>query len=60
MGGDFGQTEVEDLGVSALGDEDVGGLNVAMDDALGMCGVEAVGDSMPSESTVSMSRGYPR
>ena len=43
-GSDFCQTEVENLGVSALGHEDVGRLNVAMDDALGMCGVEAAGD----------------
>ena len=30
--------------MSAIGDEDVGGLDVAMDDALGVGGVEAVGD----------------
>ena len=43
-GSNFGQTEVEDLGVPALGHEHVGRLNVAMDDALAMCSVEAVGD----------------
>jgi hypothetical protein len=41
-GRDFGQTEIENLGVSALGDKNVGGLDVAMDDALGVRGVEAV------------------
>ena len=40
----FGQAEVEDLGVSALGDEDVRGLDVAMDDAAGVRRVERVGD----------------
>ncbi len=43
-GRDFGQAEIENLGVAALGDEDVGGLDVAMDDALGMRGIEAVGN----------------
>ena len=42
--GNFGQAEVEDLGVSALGDENVGGLDVAMDDVLAVRGVERVGD----------------
>ena len=42
--GDFRQAEVENLGVSALGDENVGGLDVAMDDAFAVRGVERVGD----------------
>ena len=41
---DFGQAEVENLGVSALGHENVGGLDVAMDDAFAVRGVERVGD----------------
>ena len=41
---DFCQAEVENFGVSALGDEDVGGLDIAMDDAFAMGGIEGVGD----------------
>ena len=43
-GGDFGEAEIENFGVAAAGDEDVGGFDVAMDDLLGVGGVEAVGD----------------
>ena len=40
----LGQAEVENLGVSALGDEDVRGLDVAMNDAFGVGRVESVGN----------------
>jgi hypothetical protein len=43
-GSDFREAEVENFGLAAAGDEDVGGLDVAMDDALGVGGVEGVGD----------------
>ena len=42
--GGFGEAEVKNFGVAPLGDEDVGGLDVAVDDAFGVGGVEAVGD----------------
>ena len=42
--GDLGQAEVQNLGVAALGDENVRGLDVAVNDSLGMRGVESVGD----------------
>ncbi len=42
--GNLGEAEVENLGVSALRDENVRGLDVAMDDAFGVSGVESVGD----------------
>src|SRR5208283_283325 len=38
------QAEIQNLGVASGGDENVGGLDVAMDNALGMRGIEGVGD----------------
>ena len=43
-GGKFGEAEIEDFGVAASGDEDVGGLDVAVDDAFGVGGIESFGD----------------
>ena len=40
----LGQSKIEDLGVAALGDEDVGGLDVTVDDALAMRRVQRIGD----------------
>src|SRR5262249_54875561 len=42
--GYFGEAEIEDFGVAAAGDENVGGLDVAMDDAFGVSGIERVRD----------------
>jgi hypothetical protein len=38
------QPEVENLGVPALGDEEVSGLDIAMHDALGVSRVQCVGN----------------
>jgi hypothetical protein len=43
-GDSFGETEIENFCLAARGDEKVGGLDVAMDDALGVSGVEGVGN----------------
>ena len=40
----FRQAEVEQLGLSALGHENVCGLDVAVDDSLAVRGVERIGD----------------
>jgi len=40
----FGQAEVENLSVSALSHEKIRGLDVAMDDAFGVGGVEGIGN----------------
>ena len=42
--GHLREAEVENFGVAALGDENICGLDVAMDDAFGVRGVERVGD----------------
>ncbi len=41
---ELGQAEIENLGLAALRDEDVGRLDVAMYDPAGVCRVERVGD----------------
>ncbi len=41
---DLCQSEIENLRLPATGYEDVGGLDVLMNDALGVCGVESVGN----------------
>ena len=40
----FGETKIKNLGGAALGDEEVGGLDVAVDDIFGVSGVESVGN----------------
>ena len=42
--GGFGEAEVEDFGLAGVGDEDVGGFQIAVDDALGVGVVDGVGD----------------
>ena len=40
----LGQAEVENLGVTAIGHEDIRGLDVAMDNAAGVGRVESIRD----------------
>ena len=40
---DLRQTEIENLGMTALGHEDIGGLDVPVDDACAVGGIEGVG-----------------
>ncbi len=56
---DLGQPEVENLGMAALGDEDVGGLDVAMDDASRCAASSASAISMARDKRTSVSRGRP-
>src|SRR5579863_9981891 len=39
---DFGEPKIEEFGMAALGDKDIGGLDVAMKDASRVGGVEGV------------------
>ncbi|HME31799.1 MAG TPA: hypothetical protein VKG65_03505 [Terriglobales bacterium] len=41
---DLGQSKIKDLSVTAFGYEDIGRLDVAVDDSLGMSGVQRVGN----------------
>ena len=43
-GSHFRQPEIENLRVPAIRDEEVRGLDVAMDDPCGVCGLQRVGD----------------
>jgi hypothetical protein len=40
---DFSQAKVENLGVAALGHKNIRGLDVTVNDALGVCGVQSIG-----------------
>ena len=43
----FCQPEVEQFRLAGFGDEDVGRLDISVDDAFGMSGIEGVGDLDP-------------
>src|SRR5438105_4101079 len=56
-GRDLRQAEVENLGMAALGDENIGGFDVAVDDALAVGGIEGLCDLDGRESRTSRSSG---
>ena len=56
---DLGQAEIENFGVSAIGDEDIRRLDVAMNDALGMSGIERVGNLDAEVNTSDRFEGLP-
>ena len=58
-GATIGESEIENFGVAAIGDKNVGRLDVAMDDTFGVGGVESLGDFDGSERTSSISMGRP-
>jgi hypothetical protein len=41
---DLGQPEVQNLGVPALGDKNIGRLDVAVNDPLGVGSIQCIGD----------------
>jgi hypothetical protein len=53
----FGNTEIENLGVLALGDKDISGFDVAVNDLCGVRRIERIGDLDADDITVSIGRG---
>jgi hypothetical protein len=53
------QAKIENLRVPSLGEEDIGGLDVAMNNALGVRCVESIGDFDRQISNWSVSSGRP-
>jgi hypothetical protein len=59
-GSDLRQAEIQNLGMSAFGDEDVGGLDIAMKMPRECAASRPSAMAMPRESKVSLSMGLPR
>jgi hypothetical protein len=55
----FGNTEIENLGVLALGDKDISGFDVAVNDLCGVRRIERIGGLDADDITVSIGRGRP-
>src|SRR5246127_1299018 len=55
--GELGETEIENLGMPAFGDKNIGGLDVTMNDAFAMSGIESVGHfNRQAEQNVGIER----
>ena len=55
----FRQAEIQNLGVAAIGDENVGRLDIAVNDAFGMRGVQRIGNLNRDRKQLSNSSGLP-
>ena len=53
----LGEAEIQNFCLAALADENIGGLDVAMDDAFGVRGFERVGDLDARASSSLISKG---
>ena len=58
-GYDFRQSKIENLRLPMLSHENVRRLDVPVNDALRVCGIQRVGDLDAERSTVSISKGLP-
>ena len=58
---EFGETEIQNLGLPLLGDKNIRRLDVAMDDALAMRRVQTLADlNGQVEQLLEFQRGFPR
>ena len=59
FGDKLGQAEIENFGLTALGDEDIRGLDVPMDDTSGVGNVEGIGNLNSEVEDLLEGSGWP-